>query len=440
MTQPSDSTDPTTVNYSFVTKKENRSKIELLKTRATTKNEIDSEEDKIKFKVIKGSLTANNKFYLAFGDKPPFNFFNCYPVDAERSCLVSPSANDENVGTSYAHPCVWGIAQVTESRLENVEVGTKFIAMLPIGETVSFKNAWLDSEDDNKLIVDRPNTNPAYNVFTKLNDLGDGNDERYEDIALACMPGISTGFGLNYNLRKNDFYSADVIVLTSASSKVALALALYLRYNGKDDDQPKVMKKIVGYTSESNREFCRKTGLYDEVLGYDDSLSSSSANEKKRYVIIDIAGRGIVYSKALLEPNVEIVKLLTIGNASGTPDKDSTFALFPMKAKIKMLLTMLNVLPWFASWLNPVEELYLIFMDLEDMKSELGIEKLQATMKEYERVFCKAATGYGKEWISIRTCDSENSIQTAFQDILQGSVPPSETIILDVIKAVAHRK
>lgn len=437
MVQPSDSTDPMATSYSFVTKIEDRSKIELLKTSvSSSNNEIESAEDKIKFKVLKGSLTANNRFYLSFGDKQPFNFFNCYPVDAERSSLVSPSSDDENVGTSYAHPCVWGIAQVTESQLENVKVGTKFTAMLPIGETVSFKNAWIDVEDETKLIVDRPTTNPAYNVFSKLVQLGDGKDEQYEDIALACMPGILTGFGLNYNLRKHDFYGADVIVLTSASSKVALALALYLKYNGKNDDQPKVMKKIVGYTSESNREFCRKTGLYDEVLGYDDMVSASSPNEKKKCVIIDIAGRGTVYRKTLEDPDIELVKLLAIGNSSGTPDKESAFALFPMKAKIKMLLTMLNVLPWLASWLNPVEELYLIYMDLEEMKSQLGIEKLQTSMKEYERVFCEAAS----EWISVRTCDSEKSIQTAFQDIIQGSVAPSETIILDVVKAVAHRK
>lgn len=147
-----------------------------------------------------------------------------------------------------------GIAQVSESHLDNVEVGTKFRAMLPIGESVSFRSAWVDEEDNNNLIVDRPTTNPVYNVFVKLSQNEVTDDERYEDLALACSPGIVTGFGLNYRLRNQNFYGADVVVVTSASSKVAFALALYLRQN--NDLSAEGMTKIFGYTSESNKEFC----------------------------------------------------------------------------------------------------------------------------------------------------------------------------------------
>lgn len=442
MTSPSASTDPTTVSYSFVTKKDERESIELMKTIvSTTKDGIDkqnSEEDKIKFKILKGSLTANNKFYLEFGERSPFNFFKCYPIDSQRSSLVSLQADSSSVEKDYAHPCVWGIAQVTESQVDNVEVGMKFRGMLPIGEFVSFGNASFDSKDDTKLVVDRPATSPAYNVFTKLNDPDSGEDEQYEDLSLACFPGIVTGFGLNYNLRRNDFYGADVVVVTSASSKVALALALYLKYNGKDNEQPKVTKKVIGYTSESNKEFCRKTGLYDEILGYDETLSTTST-AKTKYTLIDIAGRGQIYKQSLQDPNVEIVKLLAIGNSSSTSESESSFAIFPIKAKIKMLLTIMNF-PWLSSWLNPVEELYLIFKDLEDLESDVGLEQMQASLKEYERLFCKAASVPGKEWITVRSCDSEDSIQAAFGDIVKGTVLPSETIVLDVVKAVAHRK
>ena len=322
--------------------------------------------------------------------------------------------------------------------MDNVEVGMKFRAMLPIGELVSFRTASLDSKDDTKLVVDRPETFPAYNVFTKLSDPDGGEGEKYEDLSLACFPGIVTGFGLNYNLRKHDFYGADVVVVTSASSKVALALALYLKHDDKDDEQPKVTKKIIGYTSESNKEFCLKTGLYDEIIGYDETLSTTTT-AKTKYIFIDIAGRGQVYKQSIQDPNVEIVKLLTIGNSSSTPENESSFALFPMKAKIKMLLTMMNF-SWLSSWLNPVEELYLVFKDLEDLESEEGLEKMQTTLKEYERLFCKAASVPGKEWITVRSCDSEDSIQAAFRDIVKGTVLPSETIVLDVVKAVAHRK
>lgn len=52
MTPPSASTNPTAVSYSFVTKKDERESIELMKTIvSTTKDDIDkenSEEHKIK--------------------------------------------------------------------------------------------------------------------------------------------------------------------------------------------------------------------------------------------------------------------------------------------------------------------------------------------------------------------------------------------------------
>mmetsp|Transcript_2359 Transcript_2359/g.3201 ORF Transcript_2359/g.3201 Transcript_2359/m.3201 type:complete len:431 (+) Transcript_2359:31-1323(+) len=422
-----------TTVFSFVTKREDRKSIELLQTTASDSKGNKNDEDDIKFKILKGSLTANNKFYLDFGEKPPFHFFKCYPIVPEQSSLVSSSSksNDDVVNNeNYAHPCVWGIAQVTESRLDNVQVGTKYIAMLPIGESVSFRTARVDTEDDYVLIVDRPTTNPAYNVFRKVDD---EDDERYEDLALACSPGIMTGFGLNFHLRNCDFYGADAVVVTSASSKVALALAVYLKHNNNP-----VTKKIIGYTSESNKEFCRKTGLYDEIIGYEDALNFEWRTKKTKYVIVDIAGRGEVYNRNIQEPDVEIVKLLAIGNASGTANKQSTFASFSMIAKVKLMLTMVGAPAMFSSWMNPVQELYLIFNGMADLKKEWGAEKLRATLNEYERIFCKAATD--EEWISIRTCDTEESIQKAFAEIVQGTVHPSETIILDVVKAVAHRK
>lgn len=416
--------------YSFVTKKEDRKSIKLL--------QVDQKEVKdadVKFKILKGSLTANNKFYLNFGDKPPFSFFKCYPIVPDQSSLVSPSDDDiEPVNNdNYAHPCVWGIAQVTDSRLDGVEIGTKYRAMLPIGEAVSFQNAKIDKSDNSLLIVDRSSTNPAYNVFTKLGKI----DEEFEDLALACSPGTITGFGLNFNLRNNDFYGADAVVVTSASSKVALALAVYLRHN--DNDKP-VTKKIIGYTSPSNKEFCIKTGLFDEVISYADIESAPDASSeatKTKYVVIDIAGRGDIYNWILQKTDVEIVKLLVVGNSSGTPDNQSTFSSFPMGAKAKMLLTMMGAPGILTRWINPVQELYLIFNDIIYLKKEWGIEKFQKTLDEYVNIFCTAASG---KWISIRTCENEESIQAAFSEIVQGSVPPTETIILDVAKAVAHRK
>lgn len=453
-------TEPTTttvVSYSYVMNRKDSTCIELLQTKDESTKNGTEKEAVIQFRILKGSLTANNKFYNDFGDKKPFEFFKCYPIDSKISSLVvasSPADKDAkdddrsatNLEKDYVHPVVWGIIEVTKSRLDGVEVGSKYLAQLPIGESVSFSSAKVDPATNNSVIVDRPGVFPAYNIFKKW----DGDNEDYEDLALACFPGIVTGFGLNFNLRNHDYYGADAVVLTSASSKVALALAVYLKHNNSED-YPGTTKKIIGYTSESNKEFCEKTGLYDEVLGYEDTLknlesttgeigdnNNKGKKNKMKYIVVDVSGRGEVYKRNVKEPNLEIVKVFAVGNTSNTSDDKSTFSILSMFGMAKMILTMMGAPSFFTSWMNPVVEPYLIMTDMAELKSKWGNEKLDTMQKDYTRIFCKAAASNG--WISIRTCDTEESIQKAFSDIVQGLIPPSETIILDTIKAVAHRK
>lgn len=187
--------------------------------------------------------------------------------------------------------------------------------------------------------------------------------------------------------------------------------------------------------------------MYDEIIGYDDVLKfeststatgdcDSSGTKETKYVIVDVAGRGGVYNQHFQQVDVEIVKVLAIGNASATPDKESTFATFSLIASVKLILTMMGAPAILSSWMNPVQELYLIMNDMADLEKEWGPEKLRSTQNEYVQIFCKAAV----EWISVRTCDTEESVQNAFAEIVEGTVPPSETIILDAVKAVAHRK
>jgi len=214
-------------------------------------------------------------------------------------------------------------------------------------------------------------------------------------------------------------------VVTSASSKVALAMALYMK---NDPDRKFDNIKIVGYTSGSNMDFCRSLGLYDEVLSYDDMLSSS-----KKYTMVDIAGRGYIYTKNN-KAGVDIAKLLVIGNSSGTDDKKSTFSTFSYYAMVKMALSMI-VPSWLHSWMHPTQELYLIWEDMAVMEREWGKEKLNRIQKETSLMFCKSAT----KWMTVREAKTEEEIQLAFLDILHGRVPPTETIALNMRRALAHR-
>jgi len=413
------------ISYSFVSKKDcfNNKKLELLQT----KHENTTTPPAVSFKVIKGSMTANNKFYWSFGEKPPFNFNKCYPVDDKASTLVDNK--DTPIGNDYMSPVVWGIAEITSTTIEGVEVGAQYLGLLPIGDSVSFAKASLKKEDGS-IVVDRPSTFAAYNSFNKIeSDTAMSTSCEYSDLALVCFPGIVTGHGLYFRMLEQNCYGADSIVVTSASSKVALAMALYMK---NDPDKKFENTPIIGYTSKNNMQFCEQTGLYDSLFCYDDILPSG-----KKYVVVDIAGRADVYTRNKNEEGVDIIKLLVVGNASGIEDKKGMFTAFTTYAKMKMIMGMMGIPPRLHSWMpKPTQELYLIWEDMAAMEKKWGKDKLKEIQKESSFTFCKAA----KKWMSIREAKTDEEIGKAFIDILEGSVPPSEIIALDICQAVADRK
>lgn len=395
--------------YSFATK--DRKSLSLLHFSSPTEG-----EPAIVLDILETSLTANNKFYLDFGNKAPFHFFKCYPVDKEVNKLVDETSSTENEGGEYVHPTVWGTCRVVQSTVEGAPIGTVYMAMLPIATQVSFKNASINEAGD--LVVDRPATHAAYNVFMKPSNTQSPPD--VQSLALVCGPGYITGFGLYFFLEQADWYNCDTVVCTAASSKVSLALAFYMRQKKKE-------VQLIGYTSESNRAFCESTGLYDTILGYDEMLPEAVS----KAVMVDVSGQ----VKPFAANKSKIIKLLVIGNASAAKEKASTFAALTPVASMKLVLTLMGAPSWIRKLLNPTQELFLIADTKQALEAEWGREQYQTVQAEHRDSFCAAAS----QWIKVRRCETEETIQQAFHEIVDGTVLPSEAIVLNMAKATAHR-
>ncbi|MEO1714155.1 MAG: DUF2855 family protein, partial [Bacteroidota bacterium] len=101
-----------------------------------------------------------------------------------------------------------------------------------------------------------------------------------EAVQMIFRPLFTTSFLLDIFLQWNEQFGASQIVLTSASSKTAFALAALL----SSRKEHKV--KVVGLTSKGNLEFINNMGFYDEVYTYD------QANEMKiePTTIVDFGG------------------------------------------------------------------------------------------------------------------------------------------------------
>ena len=107
----------------------------------------------------------------------------------------------------------------------------------------------------------RQSLSPFYNRYLKMDEQF-GFDSKFDDHQMLYRPLFTTGFVLQDYLAVNDFFSADKIILGSASSKTALGLAFMLKKLSPD-------VRVVGLTSAGNRDFVESTGLYSEIVSYD---------------------------------------------------------------------------------------------------------------------------------------------------------------------------
>jgi hypothetical protein len=92
-------------------------------------------------------------------------------------------------------------------------------------------------------------------------------------------PLFKTGFLIEAMFNREDWYGADSVIMTSASSKTSMALASVARVKS-----PQI--KRIGLTSAGNVAFVEGTGLYDRVIAYGDIASLPQTPS----VSVDFAG------------------------------------------------------------------------------------------------------------------------------------------------------
>jgi hypothetical protein len=120
----------------------------------------------------------------------------------------------------------------------------------------------------------------VYNQYRRL-AADPGHHPDREDVRMVFEPLFTTSFLIEAMFRRERWYGAERLVMTSASSKTAMALAHVARAASPEIER-------IGLTSARNIGFVERTGLYDRVLGYDEvgELGAGSS------VAVDFAGNG----------------------------------------------------------------------------------------------------------------------------------------------------
>ncbi len=210
--------------------------------------------------VEKYALTANNITYAAVGDG--FGYWNFFPTgDAEWGIVP-----------------VWGFARVAASNHPDIAVGERLYGYFPMASHLVVSPGNVSESGFVDTAAHRQGLAIIYNQYNRL---GTGTDAHEAERAI-FQPLFTTSFLIEDFMRGNDWFGAEALVITSASSKTGLGLAQVAR-----NLSPSI--KRIGLTSAGNAEFVSGTGLYDQVLTYD-QLAEADASVSA--VSVDFAGNG----------------------------------------------------------------------------------------------------------------------------------------------------
>jgi Protein of unknown function (DUF2855) len=198
--------------------------------------------DAVRLRVESFAVTANNVTYAVIGDM--FGYWNFFPTGVEGEGIVP----------------MWGHAVVEASNHIDVSVGERLYGYLPMASHLDIVPGHISPGSLTDTTDHRQPMSVFYNQYSRL-AADPEHDPAREDARMIFGPLFKTGFLIEAMMRRESWFGASQLIMTSASSKTSLALAHSVK-----ERSPHI--KRIGLTSPANIDFVRSTGLYDHVLGY----------------------------------------------------------------------------------------------------------------------------------------------------------------------------
>jgi Protein of unknown function (DUF2855) len=207
-------------------------------------------------------LTSNNVTYAVFGET--MSYWSFFPA-----------------GDGWGRVPMWGFAEVEESRAEGVEKGTRLYGYLPASSHLLVTPA---AADPSGFVDGSPHKAELPSAYHRY--LATGADRFHtpetEELQMLLRPLFFTSFLIDDQLADEGLAARGPVVVSSASSKTAIAAAFLLAQRDGVE--------VVGLTSPGNRDFVEELGIYGSAVSYDaiDSLEQGPAT------FVDVAGDGAV--------------------------------------------------------------------------------------------------------------------------------------------------
>ncbi len=316
-------------------------------------------------------LTSNNITYAMFGEA--MSYWSFFPAPE-----------------GWGRVPVWGFAEVIDSRVEQLAVGTRVYGYLPPSSDLLVRPARADGRRFLDASPHRAALPSAYNAY-----LATGADPIYdaahESEQMLLRPLFFTSFLIDDFLADSKFFAADTVILSSASSKTSSALAFLLsRREGVE---------VVGLTSQRSLEFTAGLGVYDEVLAYEDV----DALAQGRAIYVDMSGNSAVRDAVHRHYAEQLAHSAVVGAthhdrmgqvAASLPGPRPTFFFAPDR-----------VVKRTAEW---------------------GGEGFEQRAADAWRPYLEWAAG----WLQVIEGEGPAALESAYLDLLDGNIDPASAHVL----------
>jgi len=318
-------------------------------------------------------LTANNITYAVFGEI--MSYWDFFPAQ-----------------DGWGRVPMWGFAEVQRSEANGVEPGVRLYGYLPpsshvlVTPTETGRHGFLDGSPHRASLPSAyqsylaTNTDPFYKMDT-------------EDLQMLLRPLFFTSFLIDDQLFDEGLSGRGPIVISSASSKTAIAVAFLLAQREGVE--------LVGLTSARSAKFVQDLGVYGRVLTYEeiDSLPRGPAT------FVDIAGDGEVRLAVHSHYGDELIHSMTVGVTHW-----------------EQLSAGAGELP------GPPPTLFFAPSRLTKRSGDWGGIELQRRVSDAWHPFCEWARG----WLEIVHGRGFDAVQSAYLDVLEGRVDPKTAHVLSL--------
>lgn len=362
-------------------------------TRIVEEAQLGLEPGQARLSIDRFAVTANNITYAVFGEV--LGYWDFFPT------------NDPEWGRVPA----MGWATVLESDVQGVAVGSRYYGWFPMASDVVFTPTVIPEgfRDDGQHRAAHASVYRTYVLTTAdpmYPDSDEGIDGSLEDAedrhallrGLALTGFLAEEFFADGGGTDEVYFGASQVVVISASSKTALGFA--------DRAQKRGGVRVVGITSERNREMVESTGLYDTVATYDeiDGLETEGGA-----VSIDMAGNPAALAAVHACFGDALAHSMTVGRSHHDAEKSSGEPLA-----------------------GPEPKMFFAPAEVSRRAKQWGREEYADRCADAIKSFAKVS----RDWLTVEQRSGAEGAQSAWTDVHAGSVAPDTGVV--VVQDSAH--